>query len=327
MKQGSFETLNQLGASSTPFVFFLDYKKEVLLYSTQNEWKKDDQLYFNFPGGKNDQELHVLNSFESVLCTAEPPSFDDYQKAFNKVQEALNFGDSYLLNLTFKSKIQSNLSLAEIYPLVQAKFKAFFLNKYLFFSPEIFIEIKGNTLFTYPMKGTINANLPNAHETLLFNQKEKAEHNTIVDLLRNDISMIGTGTQVKKYRFIDQIDTHKGSILQASSQISTELDHDWKGRIGDILNTLTPAGSICGAPKQRTCEIIDEIEDYDRGFYTGICGIFDGHDFNSGVMIRFIEEDQGQLYFKSGGGIHHLSNVEDEYQELIQKIYLPIVND
>ena len=90
------------------------------------------------------------------------------------------------------------------------------------------------------------------------------------------------------------------------------------------MKTLLPAGSILGAPKPKTLEIILEAENYDRGFYTGVCGWFDGVNLDSCVMIRFIEKESGKLYFKSGGGITHLSNFADEYQEMKNKIYVPI---
>ena len=95
-------------------------------------------------------------------------------------------------------------------------------------------------------------------------------------------------------------------------------------KIGDILTSILPAGSITGTPKKKTVEILKKIENYDRGFYTGIFGVFDGINLDSSVMIRFIQQEQnGELFYKSGGGITCDSNVNLEYQELIDKIYLP----
>jgi len=86
---------------------------------------------------------------------------------------------------------------------------------------------------------------------------------------------------------------------------------------------LLPAGSITGAPKSKTVEIIAKAENYKRNYYTGIFGVYDGNTLESAVMIRFIEKDFGQLYFKSGGGITSMSDPVKEYDELIQKIYVP----
>ena len=82
--------------------------------------------------------------------------------------------------------------------------------------------------------------------------------------------------------------------------------------------------SICGAPKRKTLEIIRKSEIYKRGFYTGIFGIFDGTDLQSAVMIRYIEKNSKNYLFKSGGGITFFSDPEKEYQELIDKVYVPI---
>jgi para-aminobenzoate synthetase component 1 len=90
------------------------------------------------------------------------------------------------------------------------------------------------------------------------------------------------------------------------------------------LFKLLPAGSISGAPKQKTVEIIKEAETHQRGYYTGVCGIFDGENLDSGVMIRYIENQNGQLIYKSGGGITVNSEPDYEYNEMIDKIYVPI---
>lgn len=101
------------------------------------------------------------------------------------------------------------------------------------------------------------------------------------------------------------------------------LPDDFNGNYGDLLLKLLPAGSVTGAPKPSTLKIIEEAEGYDRGYYTGVMGYFDGQNFESAVMIRFIEEQNGKFVFKSGGGITALSNAKSEYQELVDKVYLP----
>jgi para-aminobenzoate synthetase component 1 len=106
-----------------------------------------------------------------------------------------------------------------------------------------------------------------------------------------------------------------------------KLPNDYAQRIGSILFELLPAGSISGAPKKKTVEVIKAAETYERGYYTGVFGYFDGETLDSGVMIRFIENINGKLYFKSGGGITTFSNAASEYQELTDKVYVPIVRD
>jgi len=95
--------------------------------------------------------------------------------------------------------------------------------------------------------------------------------------------------------------------------------------LGSIITQMLPAGSITGAPKKSTVEIIDRVENYDRGYFTGIFGVFDGNSFKSSVMIRFVQKQGDELYYKSGGGITIDSDMEAEYAELQEKIYVPVL--
>jgi para-aminobenzoate synthetase component 1 len=112
--------------------------------------------------------------------------------------------------------------------------------------------------------------------------------------------------------------------LQASSEITGQLPEDYPSQIGDILFALLPAGSVTGAPKKRTVEIIRETEAYERGYYTGIFGIFDGRNLDSAVLIRFLENTPTGVVYKSGGGITSQSDLMQEFDEMIQKIYVPL---
>ena len=163
-------------------------------------------------------------------------------------------------------------------------------NLFVCFSPETFVRIKNGRIYSYPMKGTLDASLPDAEKQLMEDQKEAAEHATIVDLIRNDLSRVAENVRVDKYRYIDVLHTNKGDILQTSSEISGRLPEDYRQHLGEILDAQLPAGSITGAPKDKTMQIIHEAEGYDRGFYTGIMGIYDQGELNSAVMIRFVEE-------------------------------------
>jgi len=111
--------------------------------------------------------------------------------------------------------------------------------------------------------------------------------------------------------------------LQVSSKIEAKLSNKWHEHLAIILDKLTPAGSISGTPKKKTLEIIDSVEPTKRGLYTGIFGIYDGNSLKSAVMIRAISKEHNNLFYYSGGGITLDSNPELEYQELVDKIYLP----
>jgi para-aminobenzoate synthetase component 1 len=176
------------------------------------------------------------------------------------------------------------------------------------------------------MKGTIDASFPNAEHVILSDPKEAAEHATIVDLIRNDISMVADKVWVERYRYIEPIETNQKKLLQVSSEIAGILPDEFDCEFGDLLLKLLPAGSISGAPKPSTLKIIKDAEGYERGYYTGIMGYFDGENFESAVMIRYIENQNGKLVFKSGGGITAQSDAHSEYQELIDKVYLPFAH-
>ena len=112
--------------------------------------------------------------------------------------------------------------------------------------------------------------------------------------------------------------------MQTSSEIVGELPNSWQAHLGDLLATLLPAGSIAGAPKEKSVEVIAEAENYERGYYTGIAGVFDGTTVDSCVLIRFIERTEDKFVYKSGAGITAQSQPQNEYNEIIEKIYIPI---
>lgn len=174
------------------------------------------------------------------------------------------------------------------------------------------------------MKGTIDGALPDAESKLIGDLKESAEHNTIVDLIRNDLSKVADHVEVARFRYIEKIRAHDREILQVSSEITGRLPQNYPERIGYILDALLPAGSISGAPKQRTVEIIRETEPEPRGYYTGVFGVFDGINLESAVMIRFIEKTKKGLRYRSGGGITHMSDARKEFDEMVDKVYLHI---
>lgn len=280
-------------------------------------------IFFEVPGLK---QLPVdSNSLpETILFDRELVDFKRYKNAFDTVMTHLKHGDTYLLNLTLPSKLKSNLHLKQIFEHSQSMFRLLYKNEFVCFSPEIFVRIKEGLISSYPMKGTIDASIENAEQLLMENPKEIAEHNTIVDLIRNDLSMVSSKVKVKRFRYIDHVKTHRGELLQASSEITGNLNNDYPSKIGSILSKLLPAGSISGAPKKMTVDIIKDSENYERGYYSGIFGVFDGKNMESAVMIRYIEKQGEDLVFKSGGGITAMSKVEEEYQELCDKVYVPI---
>lgn len=317
-----FELMNVHGSKRQPFLFGIDFAVEKGFFL--NPAKANDLgIRFNINGIGNDFAAGTKTPIVSLV--KHPVQIKQYKKAFDIVHRHLIEGNSYLANLTFPTAIDLNISLQEVFSRSKARYRLLFKDEFVVFSPEIFIQIDKGVIRSYPMKGTIDASLPDAENRLLSDPKETAEHNTIVDLIRNDLSMVALDVKVDRFRYVEKIITHEKELLQVSSEISGKLPENYHAEMGNIFRKLLPAGSISGAPKNKTLQIINEAEIYSRGFYSGVFGYFDGSKLDSGVMIRFIKKENGKLIFCSGGGITASSNMNTEYNELIDKIYVPII--
>lgn len=319
--QHFIQTANRFGQQRQAFFFLIDFEQKKPLIYPLNQANAQG-IYFDFLGFGNVKNPKTAR--KPFKLDFSPMDFHQYKQGFDFVQQEIQAGNSYLLNLSYPTEIYCNYTLAEIYFASQAKYKFLLNDQCVCFSPECFIRVKNNKIYSYPMKGTINADEENADKKLLASEKEFSEHNTIVDLIRNDLALVAKNIEVTRYRYLEKIQTHKGAIYQTSSEICGELAENWQAEIGNILAKLLPAGSISGAPKAKTVEIIQRAEQRDRGYYTGVFGYFDGENVESAVAIRYIEQQDGQLLFRSGGGITALSSPDDEYHEILEKIYVPL---
>ena len=311
--------MNEAGSSKTPFLFGINYEMDEGFF-VLNPLQQQDIL-FDFNGVSNIKNEE--NAIPKFSFSATPEDFQTYQKRFETVMNGLRSGDSRLVNLTIKTPVQSSLSLRDIFTYSRTMYRLYLPQKFVCFSPEIFVKIENGKIYTYPMKGTIDAGIENAAEVILNDPKETAEHRDSVDLLCNDLSEIATNVNVKRFRYIDRLKTSKGEILQVSSEIEGTLPENYLLTLGSLLFKLLPGGSIAGAPKETSLNIIREAEQEPRGYYTGIAGYFDGKTLDTCVLIRFIEQQNDALFFRSGGGITINSICEKEYREAIRKVYLP----
>jgi len=312
----TFDTLSRYATDGIPFLFYTDFKAETLHVYPLHQLAEFGIAYVL------DSEHPPVTGQCNDALRIHPVSFESYQTKFEAVIEKIRCGDTYLLNLTQPTLIDTELTLREIFHKSDARFKLCVDDAFVCFSPERFVRIEEGRIHTFPMKGTIDASLPDAEKIILADAKERAEHVMIVDLLRNDLGMVARDITVKRFRYVEQIRAGDKSLLQVSSHISGDVGSDWKARLGEILQTLLPAGSISGTPKRSTVEIIDAVEGYTRGYFTGVFGVFDGAVFDSAVMIRYIEKVGNSLVYKSGGGITIDSEVKREYQEMLDKVYI-----
>lgn len=333
------EQLNQWGHEKKPFVFLIDFEQKKPL-----AWLADqcsDHFQFKFTKAsslkKSDTTLTETDQVSAIddagfanskvnfksegLLTKYPITLDDYQHKYNQVIDSLQKGDSFLMNLTIPTPVQNKLDFQTYFDHAKSKYVIWLKEQFIAFSPETFIQIQNGKIATFPMKGTIDASLPNAKELLLNDPKEYAEHATIVDLLRNDLSRVASKVRVTNFRYYEEIPTQNGVIGQMSSAIEGELPTNYASKIGSILYDLLPAGSVSGAPKKKTAELIASIEGADRGYYTGIAGYFDGVNLDSCVLIRYLGANN---IYHSGGGVTFQSDMASEYQEMINKVYVPV---
>ncbi|AKD25470.1 Anthranilate/para-aminobenzoate synthases component I [Polynucleobacter duraquae] len=240
------------------------------------------------------------------------------------IQEYIRNGDTYQINHTFRitGEVYGDpLSLyARLRERQPGRFGAFIAqdsNFILSQSPELFIQKNGNTLKAMPMKGTASA-LSDSAEHLSADAKNQAENVMIVDLLRNDLSrlaLLGTVNVPKLFEV-----TQYGDVLQMTSTVQAEIKPEMK--LGDVLNAVFPCGSVTGAPKKRSMEIIQELEPQERDYYCGALGWIDpSGDFAFSVPIRTLEIHQDAKTHASpfslgiGAGITIDSEPEQEWEE------------
>ena len=316
------QRMNDLAEQAVPFLFIIDYDAKRAVVEPESEVDANELKYCFNGIGNATQTSHPTNN--DIEWRIGPPTEAEYQHSFNIVRNAMLAGNSYLANLTCCVGLQTNLSLLDLYHAANARYRLWMKDKLVCFSPETFVKIAQGEISSYPMKGTAEDVSPLSAEQLLANEKEAAEHATIVDLIRNDLSMVASNVRVERYRYVERLNTHRGPLLQTSSEIKGQLMPHLTQRPGDVIFSQLPAGSITGAPKKKTVEIIAEAENYHRDFYTGVMGRWDNDELDSAVMIRFIDQYHGKLFFKAGGGITAKSNWKDEYHEVIEKVYAPI---
>ncbi|QWD99594.1 chorismate-binding protein [Polynucleobacter sp. JS-Mosq-20-D10] len=250
--------------------------------------KADVDTYIEKKIATLDPEAQVAGVANLVFSVNQEKFTSDIQT----IQEYIRNGDTYQINHTFRITGEAYGDPLSLYARLRkrqpGRFGAFIAqdsNFILSQSPELFIQKQGNTLKAMPMKGTASA-LNDTAEHLSADTKNQAENVMIVDLLRNDLSRLalpGTVTVPKLFEV-----TQYGDVLQMTSTVQAEMQPEMK--LSDVINAVFPCGSVTGAPKKRSMEIIQELEPQDRAYYCGALGWIDpSGDFAFSVPIRTLE--------------------------------------
>lgn len=319
--------------------FFLFTEWFVLDHETEELW-----LIFTSEDGENilSREEEWLKRWteeveqEDILVTGEKdPMFDDvsideetFVRAVEKVQNYIASGDVFQVNLSVRGSQALHVPPIEVYRHLRALNPSPYMGyvstpdyQLVSGSPELLVKKKGNEVSTRPIAGTRSRGQNEAEDQrlaneLIENEKERAEHVMLVDLERNDLGRVcqyGT-VEVNEFMVIEKY----SHVMHIVSNVRGQIAEDKDGY--DLIDASFPGGTITGAPKIRTMEIIDELEPVRRGIYTGSLGWigFNG-DLELNIMIRTMLVKENTAYVQAGAGIVIDSMAHLEYKESLKK--------
>jgi para-aminobenzoate synthetase / 4-amino-4-deoxychorismate lyase len=281
-----------------------------------------------FPG-PSDLREQPRRDFVAGEWTARV-SKDEYDAAVTRIRDLIAAGDTYQVNYSFPLTAafsgDSYAWYGELCVAQGAPYSGYLdLGRYqvLSLSPELFFERRGDRVTTRPMKGTIRRGRWLAEDEELAEQlrnsvKDKAENIMIVDLLRNDLGKVSVPGSVRASSLFEA--ERYETVWQMTSTVDATLRPD-TGLV-ELMSALFPCGSITGAPKIRTMQIIRELEPFPRGVYTGAIGLLrpDGEwVFNVAIRTVVIDTQKSVATFGVGGGVTIDSTAEGEYEECLVK--------
>lgn len=278
--------------------------------------------------------FEVYTTFATYVPTLRPETpltitpaidFADYDRALSRIKEEIADGNTYQVNYTYDCHIQTPLAPLELYEMLRphqtTPYTAFIENQYesiLSFSPELFFELDGATIRAKPMKGTASRGKDSAEDEtnrrfLQDDAKNRSENVMIVDLLRNDLGKVAIpGSVTVKNLF--EVETHK-TVHQMTSEIEATLKD--QTTLWEIFLALFPCGSVTGAPKRSTMQIIDSLERGPRGVYCGAIGFLQPGHVTFSVPIRILQRtrDETAYRYRVGSGIVWDSDIQEEWLE------------
>ena len=315
---------------------FFSYDSKNLFFSHLNFNKSESRIPLIWFGKPkivetiDKREIYKINPKRVNINKIKDVKDDEhYKEKIDTIKKYLYEGDVYQINYTqpmqyqFDSGTAFNLYI-KLFQTAEPEFGCYLninSNQIISMSPENFFTKINSGISSYPIKGTRKRSNNNIEDKqlikdLINSEKDKAEHLMIVDLIRNDLG------KICKYNSINVDELFNVKSYNTIHHMVTKIHGKIKSNITekDIFTALFPGGSITGAPKQRAIEIIDEIENYSRGIYTGSMGLITGNGnmiFN--IAIRTLTLNNKTITYPVGGGIVWDSNYEDERLEAIQK--------
>ena len=311
----------------------MNYESGYLFEKTLHKYlpKNENLILFIFYDNKNVQritssginfdepEKYKIKNFK--LSTSK----NEFTNSIRKIKSYIEEGDTYQVNYTVKGKFDFEGSYSGLFSNLvfnqSAQYIAVINNNgkiVISLSPEMFFEIKGRKIISKPMKGTARRGIDHSNDEFIKyelerSKKNRAENVMIIDLIRNDLGRISEYGSVKVNNLFN-VEKYE-SVYQMVSTIESKVRKNVK--LSDIIRNIFPCGSITGAPKIRTMEIINELEKEKRGIYTGGIGLIREKRITFNVPIRTLTIDKksnkGEIGL--GSGIVWDSIAEEEYEE------------
>ncbi|GJM17140.1 MAG: hypothetical protein DHS20C13_24670 [Thermodesulfobacteriota bacterium] len=317
-----FSSSHEKEGDKFPDVNFLLYDPESMV---SGEYE-DLTSHLQMPEIKKESSLNTSNEPQFHLCPNM--SICQYLNMVKKGKAYIEQGDIYQVNLSQRMIAQLRIDPLEYFlkfynvqPVPFASYINFGDFQLLSGSMELFLRKNGNKLTTNPIKGTTKRGRTAEIDTILkakliSSEKERAENLMIVDLMRNDLGRVSLPGSVKVNKLFE-VETYS-TLHQMVSEVESQVDENIQ--VSQVVRSVFPPGSVTGAPKKRTLEVIDELEPHLRGPYCGAIGIFyPNGDFTLSVGIRIVLTKPGKATFFVGGGIVWDSDPQKEFEETLLK--------
>ncbi|MFJ5966151.1 anthranilate synthase component I family protein [Bacillus sp. NPDC093026] len=292
--------------------------------------RRIEELKQSWTSTSDESTYSPVKAPSSEFVTAAPFTEETFGEAVDKIKQYITNGDVFQVNLSIRQEEQLRTHPYELYKILRQVNPSPYMSyvhtpdfQIVCGSPELLIKKKGTQLETRPIAGTRSRGKDEAEDQalakeLIENEKERAEHVMLVDLERNDLGRVSTygSVQVNEFMAIEKY----SHVMHIVSNVKGELRDDCDAV--DVMRAVFPGGTITGAPKVRTMEIIEELEPTRRGLYTGSIGWFGfNQDMHFNIVIRTAYCTEGRAFMQSGAGIVIDSVPKHEYKESIKKAY------